>query len=85
MDANMKDLLESVNFIKDNMVMKSDHDDLIARADRLEKKMDDGFTGLKSRVGGLENRIDNESARTTDLETRVRAVLPTLPTAPERV
>jgi len=92
MDENMKDLLESVNFIKDNMVMKSDHDELVARVDRVEKNIDDfreevrgEFMGSKSRIGGLENRIDNESARRTDLETRVRAVLPTLPIAPERV
>lgn len=82
MDENMKDLLESVNFIKDNMATK---DDLIEVKKELEKKMDDGFASLTSRIGGLENRIDNESARTTDLETRVRSVLPTLPAAPERV
>ncbi|MBI5003989.1 hypothetical protein HZC00_02770 [Candidatus Kaiserbacteria bacterium] len=85
MDDNTTDMLEIVNFIKDNMVTKSDHDELVARVDRMEKKMDDGFSGLKSRVGGLENRIDNESARTTDLENRVRVVLPSLPAAPERV
>ncbi|MBI2030007.1 hypothetical protein HYT05_00100 [Candidatus Kaiserbacteria bacterium] len=85
MDDNMKDLLETVNFIKDNMVMKSDHDDLVASFDRLEKKVDDGFMSLTSRIGGLENRIDEESARRTDLETRVRTVLPALPIAPERV
>lgn len=82
MDENTEDILEIVNFIKDNMVTKKEHTEDIAR---LEQKMDDGFMSLTSRIGGLENRIDEESARRIDLETRVRTVLPTLPAAPERV
>jgi hypothetical protein len=89
MDKTTEDILEIVNFIKDNMVTKKEHTEDIAR---IEKNIDDfreevrgEFMGSKSRVGGLENRIDEESARRNDLETRVRAVLPTLPIAPERV
>ncbi|MBM3261224.1 hypothetical protein FJY93_02290 [Candidatus Kaiserbacteria bacterium] len=43
------------------------------------------FNGLKNRMGAQDNRIDDESARRTDLENRVRVVLPNLPQAPERV
>ncbi|MBI2030306.1 hypothetical protein HYT05_01645 [Candidatus Kaiserbacteria bacterium] len=90
MDQNIKDLLETVIFIKDNMVTKDTHEELVLRVDRMEKKMDgfekkmdDGFTAVISRMGGIDNRIDNESAGRKDFENRVRAILPDLPLAPE--
>lgn len=85
MDKNAQDLLEVVIFIKDNMVTKDEHNELIAKFDHMEKKMEDGLLSLKSRIGAIDNRIDDESARRTNLENRVRLVLPDLPAAPERV
>lgn len=61
------------------------HEIVDERFDQLEKKMDDGFTAVTSRMGGVDNRIDNEVSARKDLENRVRSVVPSLPLAPERV
>ena len=89
MDKNMKDLLETVIFIKDNMVTK---DELVEVEKRwgdmfgaLRKEMQDGFRGVMNRIGGIDNRIDDEMFARKDLENRVRTVLPDLPVASERV
>ena len=43
------------------------------------KEMQDGFVGLKSQIGALHNRIDNETFTRKDLESRIRKVVPNLP------
>lgn len=86
MDKNTEDLLETVNFIKDYMVTNmATKEELREVEQRLEKKIDDGFLGSVSRMGAIDNRIDNETFARRDLENRVRIVLPDLATAPERV
>ena len=45
----------------------------------LRQEMRDGFEAVKSKVGGLDNRIDNETFARKDLEHRLRRVLPDLP------
>lgn len=93
MDQEMTDLTETVNFIKDymvtNMTTKEElaevETKLTSRIDALEKKMDDGFLGVTSRMGAIDNRIDEEAFARKDLENRVRAVLPDLAATPERV
>lgn len=45
----------------------------------VSKDMRDGFAGLKSEIGGVHNRIDNETFARKDLEHRIRKVLPDLP------
>lgn len=89
----MTDLLETVIFIKEHMATK---EELTEVEQMLEKKMDDGFAdirtemrdgfhGVTSRMGAIDNRIDNETFARKDLENRVRVVLPDLAIAPERV
>lgn len=93
MDQNIKDLLESVNFIKDYMVTKMATKEEVNEArielqqelGELRQEMRDGFTAVTSRMGGIDNRIDNEVAQRKDLENRVRIVVPNLPLTPERV
>lgn len=93
MDQNMTDFVETVNFIKDfmvaNMVTKDEHTAEVQRLEqdiqRLEKNMDDHNIGAISRMGAIDNRIDNETFACRDLENRVRTVLPDPAAAPERV
>jgi len=95
MDQNTKDLLETVIFIKDNMATK---DDLAGLAQELRKEMQEfreemqefreevkgEFIGLKNRMGGIDNRIDDEVFARKNLEERVRVVVPNLAAVPER-
>lgn len=100
MDQNTQDLLETVIFIKDNMATKDDLKDMAKELreemGELEKKMEDefatvrkemkeGFAGNVSRMGAIDNRIDNEIFARKDFEHRVHSVLPTLPLVTERV
>jgi len=85
MDKNITDLVETVNFIKDYMVTNMATKEEVAE---LRKEMKDGFLGVTNRMGGIDNRIDDETFARKDLESRVRVVLPNLPNlpaAPERV
>lgn len=45
----------------------------------LRQEMRDGFEAVNSKLGGLNNRIDNETFARKDLEHRLRRVLPDLP------
>jgi hypothetical protein len=45
----------------------------------LQKEMRDGLIAVNSKLGGIENRIDNEAFARDELEHRVRRVLPNLP------
>lgn len=48
------------------------------------KKVDDRVVAVESKLGGIDNRIDNETFARKDLEVRVRKILPTLPRSTER-
>src|SRR3989338_7184513 len=48
------------------------------------KKVDDRVVSVESKLGAIDNRIDNESFARKDLEVRVRKVLPSLPRSTER-
>jgi uncharacterized protein (DUF885 family) len=45
----------------------------------LREEVKEGFVAANSKLGGLDNRIDNEAFARTELETRVRRVVPVLP------
>lgn len=65
MDANSKDIIETLNFIKDRMVTKDDlKDELVGLEGKLNKKID----GLATRIDGLETRIDGLEVK---LETKM--------------
>jgi len=78
MDKDTKDVLEAVNFIKDHMVTKTDFDDAV-------EKLDNRLTAVESKIGGIHNRIDDETLKRGNLEDRVRSVVPNLPPSAERV
>jgi hypothetical protein len=65
MDKDTKDILETVNFIKDHMVTKADFDDAV-------EKLDGRLTAVESKIGGIHNRIDDEALKRANLENRVR-------------
>lgn len=44
-------------------------------------EMRDSFVGLKNEIGGMHNRVDNQTFGRKDLEHRIRKVLPNLPGA----
>jgi hypothetical protein len=71
-------MMDEMQGMKDKMATKEDLQDF-----REEVRAE--FAGFKSRIGGIDNRIDNEMAERKDLEHRVRVVVPNLPLAPERV
>jgi hypothetical protein len=78
MDKDTKDILETVNFIKDHMVTKTEFNEAV-------DKLDNRLTAVESKIGGIHNRIDDEALKRGNLENRVRAVVPNLPPPPERV
>jgi predicted nucleic acid-binding Zn-ribbon protein len=47
----------------------------------LRQETRDGFVAVNSKLGGLNNRIDNETFARKDLEHRLRRALPDLPEA----
>lgn len=81
MDDNMKDILESLVFIKERMATKDDIAELKESVDKVEGRM----TAVESKIGGIHTRIDDETVQRKNLESRVRSVVPNLPPAPERV
>ncbi len=81
MDDNMKDILDSLIFIKERMATKDDIAELKESVDKLESRM----TAVESKIGGIHTRIDDETAQRKNLENCVRSIVPNLPPAPERV
>ena len=78
MDKDTKDILETINFIKDNMVTKTDFNEGV-------EKLNDRLTAVESKVGAIHNRIDDETLKRANLEKRVRSAVSNLPPPPERV
>jgi hypothetical protein len=78
MDKDTKDILETVNFIKDHMVTKAEFNEAV-------EKLDNRLTAVESKIGGIHNRIDDEVLKRNDLENRVRSIAPNLPPAPQRL
>lgn len=71
MDKNLKDILETVNFIKDHMVTKEDgvtKDDLRAAL----KPIEDRLTSVESKIAGTNRRLDDEAMLRTDLALPTR-------------
>ena len=81
MDKDTKDILETVNFIKDHMVTKKEFDEAIRGLDGEIEKIDHRLTAVESKIGGIHNRLDEELLRRNDLERRVRSVVFDLPPA----
>jgi len=79
MDANTKDILETVNFIKDNMATKEDlaelKNELSERIDTVEERLNNKIDGaearLSQRIDGLGSRIDYELDKRKVLEVKV--------------
>ena len=76
MDQNLKDILETVNFIKDHMVTNMVTKDELREA---LKPIEDRLTSVESKVAGTNRRLDNEAMlrddlaipkRVSDLETK---------------
>lgn len=85
MDDNMKDILESLVFIKERMVTKDDLAEVETRIAARMDKIDDRLVAVESKIGGIHTRIDEEIAQRKNLESRVRSVVPNLPPTPERI
>ncbi len=93
MNKENAEILEVVNFIKDHMVanmatkeeLKEGLDSLREEMNQRFEKIDTSLITIVSRLGAVDNRIDNEVAQRKNLETRVRAVVPTLAPASEYV
>ena len=77
-EKHMGNVHEEILDIRETMATKEQLEEV-----RLELKTD--IDSIKNRVGAVDNRIDEEIAQRKNLESRVRVVLPTLPTAPELV
>jgi hypothetical protein len=48
-------------------------------------KLDDRLTAVESKIGGIHNRIGDETLKRANLEKRVRSAVPNLPPPPDRV
>ena len=57
MDKDTKDILETVNFIKDHMVTKKDFDEAVRGLDNKTGKIDHRLTAVESKIGGIHNRL----------------------------
>lgn len=55
--------------------------ELQAETATLRHELRDGFEAVNSKLGGVDNRIDNETFARKDLEHRLRRALPDLPEA----
>ena len=65
MDKDTKDILETVNFIKDRMVTKDDLGDL-------RNEMHDGFAAINRRLDQIiQMQLDEHATRIKKLETAV--------------
>lgn len=78
MDKNLKDVLETVNFIKDYMVThmltkedgvtKDDLAELVRPILREElKPIEDRLTSVESKIAGTNRRLDEEALRRDDM------------------
>lgn len=85
MDDNMRDILESLVFIKERMATKDDLAEVETRIGARIDKIDDRLAAVESKIGGIHTRVDDETAHRKNLESRVRSVVPNLPAAPERI
>ena len=81
----MRDILESLVFIKERMATKDDLAEVETRIGARIDKIGDRLAAVESKIGGIHTRIDDETAQRKNLENRVRSVVPNLPPAPERV
>jgi hypothetical protein len=84
MDKNLRDILETVNFIKDHMVTKDELPDLVRPIVRQEftvalKPIEDRLTWVENKIAGTNRRLDTEAMlredlaipqRISDLETK---------------
>jgi hypothetical protein len=82
MDNNLRDILETVNFIKDHMVAHMlTKEDGVTKDDlpNALKPIEDRLAGVESKVAGTNRRLDNEAMlredlaipkRISDLETK---------------
>jgi flagellin-like hook-associated protein FlgL len=77
-DKKFAALAGDISDIKSTMATKADLAEAV-------DKLDDRLSAIESKIGGIHNRIDDESLKRANLETRVRSVLPNLPPPPERV
>jgi hypothetical protein len=77
-DKKFAALAEDIADIKSTMVTKDDLAEAV-------EKLDDRLTAVESKIGGIHNRIDDETLKRGNLETRVRSVVPNFPPPPERV
>jgi hypothetical protein len=65
MDKDTKDILETVNFIKDHMVTKDDLADV-------RNEMHDGFAAINRRLDQIiQTQLDEHATRIKKLETAV--------------
>jgi hypothetical protein len=70
MDKNFKDLLDTVNFIKDYMVTHMlTKEDGVTKDDLREvlKPIEDRLTGVESKIAGTNRRLDAEAMLRQDL------------------
>jgi hypothetical protein len=68
-----KEILETVNFIKDRMVTKSElHEELKLVRDEMATK--DGLRRVEMKVEGVYKRLDGELDKRKTLEVRVGAI-----------
>jgi hypothetical protein len=78
MERGFAAVAEDIADIKSTMVTKAAFNEAV-------EKLDDRLTAVESKIGGIHNRIDDEALKRTNLETRVRSAVPSLPPPPERV
>jgi hypothetical protein len=78
MDRGFAAVAEDIADIKSTMVTKAEFNESV-------KKLDNRLTAVESKIGGIHNRIDDEALKRGNLESRVRSVVPNLPSPPERV
>jgi hypothetical protein len=62
MDQNTRDILDALDFIKDNMATKDDVRDIVHDELRL----------LASKIDGIDHRLDDEALRNGDLRIPAR-------------
>jgi hypothetical protein len=74
MDQNLKDILETVNFIKDHMLMKEEGvtkeelPELVRSVMREElKPIEDRLTSVGNKIAGTNRRLDEEAMQRSDL------------------
>ena len=78
MERGFAAVADDIADIKSTMVTKTELNEAV-------EKLDDRLTAVESKIGGIHNRIDGESLKRANLETRVRSAVPNLPPSPERV